>query len=49
MMALLDFPGVRFTLVFISLPKQIRIRAQIYKGRGWALTVEGDERTRALS
>lgn len=49
MMALLDFPCVCFAVLFISLPKQNQTPAQIYKGKGWVLTVEGDQRTNTLT
>lgn len=48
MTALLDFPRVCFVILFISLPKQNQTPAQIYKGKGWVLTVQGEQRTNTL-
>lgn len=49
MMSLLDFPRVCFVMLFIFLPKQNQTLAQIYKGKGWVLGVQGELRTNILS
>lgn len=40
-MAVVGIPPVFFVRLFLSLPKQHQTPAQIYKGRGWVLIVQG--------